>query len=93
MNIDSAYRLAEGVQVRNETFGLLFYDYRGPRLYFVPCGNLICDAFFDGLAPVADLVRRHSRQMPASRERIELQIVQVLEKLENKGLIYEQCLC
>ena len=34
-----------GVQVREEKFGLLFYNYRGPRLYFVPSKDLI-DADF-----------------------------------------------
>ncbi|MGC8659757.1 MAG: mycofactocin biosynthesis chaperone MftB, partial [Desulfomonilaceae bacterium] len=32
----NSYVLAPGVNVRPEKFGLLFYDYRGPRLYFLP---------------------------------------------------------
>ncbi len=48
MESQSVYVLEEGVQVRREKFGLLFYDYRGPRLYFVPSKDLLEDGFFDG---------------------------------------------
>ena len=42
------YKLADGVQVREEKFGLLFYNYRGPRLYFLPTKDLIASDFFNG---------------------------------------------
>ena len=90
MHLDSVYRLAEGVQVRNEVFGLLFYDYRGPRLYFVPSKQLITDAFFEGKQRVADLLDRLCDEMPWPRKRIHDQLGHVLEKLEKKGLIHGQ---
>jgi putative mycofactocin binding protein MftB len=88
MNLDSVYRLAEGVQVRNEVFGLLFYGYRGPRLYFVPSKQLIADAFFEGRQRVVDLLDHLCAEMSWPRERIHDQLGHVLEKLEEKGLIH-----
>ncbi len=93
MHLDSVYRLAEGVQVRNEVFGLLFYDVRGPRLYFVPSKNMITDEFFEGNQRVGDLLDRLCAEMPWPREWVHNQLGQILEKLERKGLICGQSIC
>ncbi len=93
MNLDWVYRLVEGVQVRNESFGLLFYDYRGPRLYFVPAKHLISDAFFEGKESVADVLDRLAKKMPWPRDRIQTRLRQVLEALERKGLVHGQPIC
>ncbi len=90
MKLNSIYRLAKGVQVRNEMFGLLFYDYRGPRLYFVPSTHLITDSFFKGDQSVADLLDRHCADMPQARDQIHAQLVHVLKQLERKGLVHGQ---
>ena len=76
--------------MRNEAFGLLFYDYRGPRLYFVPSKNMIKDTFFEGQQPVADLLDHLWASNSYPRETIYDQLEQVLEKLESKGLIHGQ---
>ena len=55
MGQEAVYCLSAGVQVRREKFGLLFYDYRGPRLYFAPTRDLIQEGFFAGQVTVADL--------------------------------------
>lgn len=55
MELTKGYRLAKGVQVRKESFGLLFYDYKGPRLYFVPSKDLLTDTFFNGEKSVKDI--------------------------------------
>jgi putative mycofactocin binding protein MftB len=89
MHLDSVYYLVESVQVRKEAFGLLFYDYRGPRLYFVPTRNLITETFFEGKEPVADLLDRLCNEMPWPRQRIHDQVGHVLNQLERKGLIHE----
>lgn len=90
MHPDSVYHLAEGVQVRNEVFGLLFYNYRGPRLFFVPSKHLISDTFFEGKLRVADLLDRLCDEMPWPRKKIHDQLGNVLEQLEKKGLIHGQ---
>ncbi len=91
--MDSVYRLVEGVQVRNEVFGLLFYDIRGPRLYFVPSKNMITDEFFEGKQQVVDLLGRLCAEMPRPRKWVHSQLGQILEKLERKGLICGQSVC
>ena len=93
MRIDSVYRLAEGVQVRNEVFGLLFYDYRGPRLYFVPSGEMIGEEFFEGKQPLSDLLDQVCANTTAPRTRVRDQFALLLEKLERKGLIHGKQIC
>ncbi|HIJ96354.1 MAG TPA: mycofactocin biosynthesis chaperone MftB [Desulfuromonadales bacterium] len=40
-------RLHPSCRVRQERFGLLFYDCRGPRLLFAETGNLIPEDYFE----------------------------------------------
>lgn len=87
------YVLADGVQVRRETFGLLFYNYRGPRLYFLPSKDLFDSDFFDGHQSAADLIRTISTRHGWPRQWIEDRIEQVLTLLESKGLIHGQSIC
>jgi putative mycofactocin binding protein MftB len=93
MSSDAVYFLADGVQVRKEKFGLLFYDYRGPRLYFVPTKDLIGDDFFEGKQSANDLLKslvdKHSWPRESTREGVN----HVLAALEEKGLIHEQSVC
>ncbi len=88
MRLNTVYRLAAGVQVRNEVFGLLFYDYRGPRLYFVPSRNLMTESFFEGRLSVGDLLDQLADKMPWPRGQLEDQLGKVLTTLEGKGLIH-----
>ena len=45
--LNGHYRLAAGVQVRGEKEGLLFYNRKGPRLYFMACGKLLRPEYFN----------------------------------------------
>jgi putative mycofactocin binding protein MftB len=85
-----SFKTTEGVQVRDETFGLLFYNYRGPRLYFVPSKDLIDAEFFGGRRSVNGLIEsicaRKGWSWTETGKRIEL----ILSKLKEKGLIHEQ---
>jgi putative mycofactocin binding protein MftB len=87
------YLLNKGVQVRREKFGLLFYNYRGPRLYFLPSQDLVEDDFFNGTQPLAELVTaihaRHGWPRPWIEERLD----QIVNQLEAKGLIHGQSIC
>ena len=88
-----AYALNNGVQVRREKFGLLFYNYRGPRLYFLPSRDLVDDDFFDGTQSLSELAgrihERHQWPMPWVEERLG----QIMNQLEAKGLIHGQSIC
>jgi putative mycofactocin binding protein MftB len=87
---DMSYRPADGVQVREEAFGLLFYDYRGPRLYFVPSKDFIDVGFFSGRQSVSGLIASICARKEYAKALVEERITQVLAKLEDKGLIYGQ---
>ena len=91
--METVYSLNSGVQVRAEKFGLLFYDYRGPRLYFVPTKDLIGVDFFDGeqtAESLAEAICACCRQPRGSGRRL---VRQVLQKLELKGLVHGQPIC
>ncbi|MGD1972750.1 MAG: mycofactocin biosynthesis chaperone MftB [Desulfobacterales bacterium] len=90
VQLHMSYRPADGVQVRKEAFGLLFYDYRGPRLYFVPSKNLIDVGFFTGRQSVSGLIASICAQKECTQALVEERITRVLAKLEDKGLIYGQ---
>ncbi len=85
-----SYRLAHGISVRREKFGLLFYDPKGPKLIFVNSGPWIHPNFF---SEKLDLKKWIRTQFPALAEekmlRIEEQLLQFLSKLIKKGLIVE----
>ena len=87
---DMRFRPADGVQFRAETFGLLFYNYRGPRLYFVPSQDLIDVDFFNGRQSVSALIASICARKGWTKSQVEEKITQVLAKLEDKGLINGQ---
>ncbi len=93
MRSETIYSLREGVQVRKEKFGLLFYNYRGPRLYFVPTDDLIDSEFFAGRRKAGELADSIEAANPWPRSWIEDWLGSVLEMLEQKGLVDGQSVC
>jgi putative mycofactocin binding protein MftB len=93
MQTETVYCLKEGVQVRKEKFGLLFYNYRGPRLYFVPSKDLIDPHFFDGRLKADALVKSIYNANPWPLAWVEKWVAQILTMLESKGLVNGQSVC
>jgi putative mycofactocin binding protein MftB len=93
MQLEAVYRLWDGVQVREEKFGLLFYDYRGPRLYFLPSKDLFAASFFSGERTARDLVDSIHSRYGWSHEMIGKRVTEILGLLRSKELIYEQSIC
>jgi putative mycofactocin binding protein MftB len=93
MQSHSVYSLKDGVQVRKEKFGLLFYNYAGPRLFFVPTQDLINNDFFEGKQKVKELIDHIESKHNWPRQWIEDRVGQILKTLEQKGLIYGQSVC
>ncbi len=87
------YKLAAGVQAREESFGLLFYNYQGPRLFFVPTKDLIEVDFFNGRQSVTELIAFICAQKGWTEAEVGERIRQILTKLVDKGLIYGQSIC
>ncbi|MBI5018252.1 MAG: mycofactocin biosynthesis chaperone MftB [Deltaproteobacteria bacterium] len=80
------YGLHPSCRVRKETFGLLFYDLRGPRLLFAETSDLLEPEFFlQGGAPGEALRGRPL----AEQSRVE----RFLSSLVRKGFLVEQPVC
>jgi putative mycofactocin binding protein MftB len=82
------YVLAEGTQVREEDFGLLFYTRSGPRLFFISSGDILDDNFFQGKATLDQWIklRRTLLSIPDSST---AKLQGALEQLAEKGVIHE----
>jgi putative mycofactocin binding protein MftB len=93
MNSFRGFNLNPGVQVRREKFGLLFYNYRGPRLYFLPSQDWVEDDFFDGTRSLGELADAIQARHPWPRMTIEKRLDQIMTQLEAKGLIHGQSIC
>jgi len=76
-------RLHPACRVRQERFGLLFYDSRGPRLLFAETGNLLAPEFFDGV--------RGRGELPAGLAAREEKILEkFITQLLERGYLREQ---
>ena len=68
-------------RVRQEKFGLLFYDSRGPRLLFAETGSLLSPDFFRG-GKLSDLDDTLSSGQQG-------QVKKLLAQLLKKGVLHE----
>ena len=76
-------KLHPACRVRQEGFGLLFYDSRGPRLLFAETGTLLPPDFFGSVRSCDELPEGLSE-----REQTVLQ--KFVAKLLEKGFLREQ---
>ena len=73
------YRLSTWARVRQEQFGLLFYDTRSTTMTFVRSGEaLVAPPFDDRTRPL---------RLAARSEAEQARLVSVLAHLEAKGLV------
>ena len=82
------YKLAQGARVREEGFGLLFYNMHGPRLYFVASGDLLQEEFFQGRTSLETWIGKShppsnniSARIPGLKKSLKI--------LADKGVIIE----
>ncbi|WP_025321420.1 mycofactocin biosynthesis chaperone MftB [Deferrisoma camini] len=73
-------------RVRQEAFGLLFYDMRGPRLLFARTGDLLDAGVIARGLPVEQALRARDPSSRAAAERLILHLVE-------KGFLREQPVC
>jgi putative mycofactocin binding protein MftB len=79
-------RLHPACRVRQERFGLLFYDSRGPRLLFAETGSLLPADFFATV--------RGRDELPEGLSDRQRQVLQkFLAQLLKKGFLREQSVC
>ena len=87
--MNKRYTLAKGSRVREEDFGLLFYQMNGPRLHFMASGNFLSEKFFKGemtLEAWMDTVKG----TPENNVQAAEALGRALEQLVNKGVIVER---
>lgn len=73
-------------RVRQEKFGLLFYDLRGPRLLFAETGEVLDGRAIAAGGAVEDALRPCGEKM---RRRVET----LTRSLSEKGFLREQPIC
>ena len=86
--MDGRYLLVEGTQIRQEDFRLLFYTQKGPRLYFLPSGNIIDKSFFQGDQSLEEWLTRKKWEKSVSGRKLD-SLKSALENLRDKGVIHE----
>ncbi|WP_305045361.1 mycofactocin biosynthesis chaperone MftB [Geoalkalibacter sp.] len=79
-------KLHPACRVRQEGFGLLFYDSRGPRLLFAATGNLLPADFFDEVRTPDELVQGLSSGRQHALRKLVAQLL-------DKGFLREQPIC
>ena len=79
-------RLHPACRVRQEGFGLLFYDSRGPRLLFAETGRLLPADFFGA-------ERQWDELPPGLSEPQQKVLRKFLAQLLEKGFLREQSIC
>lgn len=84
--METAYKPAPGVQVREEDFGLLFYKMKGPRLFFLPSGDLLEEVFFYKEIPLGEWFSQKEKKIP---ENTLKHLQKALKQLTEKGVILE----
>ena len=82
------YTLAKGTQVREEDFGLLFYQMNGPRLYFVASGNFFTEDFFQGKMTLKAWIDAREG-FPENKPQAAKVFGRALQQLTQKGVIIE----
>ncbi len=79
-------KLHPACRVRQEGFGLLFYDSRGPRLLFAETGSLLPPDFFGN-------VRRNDELPEGLSDQEKKALQKFVTKLLEKGFLREQQIC
>ena len=86
--MNKRYTLGAGTQVREEDFGLLFYQMNGPRLHFVASGNLFTEDFFRGKMTLEAWMDAREG-LPENKPQVAKAFAEALQKLTQKGVIVE----
>jgi len=76
-------KLHPACRVRQEGFGLLFYDLRGPRLLFAETGNLLAPEHFETMRSKEDLPEGLTEQQARMLQNF-------ITKLLERGFLREQ---
>jgi hypothetical protein len=83
-------RLAKNVQVRKESWGLLFYSQPKHKVCFVRSGDWLYPRYFDGTWTFDGLVGDIARRVETPAEIIERSIQKSINYLTDSGMIVNE---
>jgi hypothetical protein len=83
-------RLAEGVQVRKESWGLLFYSQSRHKLCFVRSGDWLYPGHFDGTWTLESMVDDIAGRTGTPAEIIERSIPRLTGQLASNRMIADE---
>jgi putative mycofactocin binding protein MftB len=82
-----SWRLADGVQVRRESWGLLFYRPAPHKLYFVRSGDWLRPEHFDGSWALESIIDDISRRTSAPVEKIVRSLPRLTDRLIKNRVV------
>ncbi len=85
-----AYRLAENVQVRKESWGLLFYHQKRHKVLFVKSGDWLYPEHFDGTWTYSKIIDDISRRTGKTPDIIANSLSQLTLRLTDGKLITDE---
>jgi putative mycofactocin binding protein MftB len=86
------YRLGDNVQVRKESWGLLFYQRPFHKVYFIRSGDWLYPEHFDGTWTPEKIIEDISRRTGKAVEAIEQSLAKLTERLTvNRVILHEVC--
>jgi hypothetical protein len=84
-----SFCLADNVQVRQESWGLLFYRPAPHRVCFVKSGNWLKPAYFDSTWTLSDIIAEISQSTGTPSEIIERSLSSLTDRLVKNRVIHE----
>lgn len=82
------HKLAQGTQVREEEFGLLFYTMTGPKLIILNCDYLISCDYFESNKTLDQWIQQQKKITTYAKDRI-IELKNCIKQLVSKGIIIE----
>jgi hypothetical protein len=85
-----SYRLADNVQVRKESWGLLFYSQPRHKVCFVKSGDWLSPAHFDGTWTTESITEDISKRIDRPVENIEHTLCKLTRNLTAGRMITDE---
>jgi putative mycofactocin binding protein MftB len=83
------YRLADNVQVRKESWGLLFYHQTNHKVFFIRSGDWLYPEHFDGTWTLESIIEDIRRRTGAFMENITHALPNLTERLTAKRILLD----
>jgi hypothetical protein len=84
------YRLAENIQVRQESWGLLFYSQLGHKIVFVKCFDWLQPKHFNGTWALTDIVNDASARTGTSSGLLDCALRKSIDNLLKNGMVINE---